>query len=184
MKQWILTTNGETQVFDEFLNAVHQLKNTIHKHVDFNKDVYGITCLPDGVGAFFGYKFDEGIGTDEEIVIEARLNQVLDSLHCEDPAINKEYIQKYVKKEIHYHGEIEEFDEKLDINTTLSNDEFVVDIVLDDADITYLKTNAFIFDDENKTYYFKTHQIINTSSNPNDLGKVVDLDASLFCHRN
>lgn len=79
MKQWILTINGEPQVFDDFIKAVRKLKNIIHKHVDFNKDVYEITCLPDDVGAFFNYKFDEGIVTDEEIVIEARLKQALDS---------------------------------------------------------------------------------------------------------
>ena len=36
-----------------------------------------------------------------------------------------------------------------------------------------------IMDDENKKYFFKSHQVCDTSSRESDLGKVADLDISL-----
>ena len=74
-------------------------------------------------------------------MVHYRLNALLDTLQCEDIAVNKESTLKCIKNDISYHGEIEEFEESLDIEINLSEDELKLDITLHDVDVTYLKTN-------------------------------------------
>ena len=181
MKKWKLVINNEVEIFDKFLDAFKVFKNTINNHIFASEDAYDKNGLPFSVSSFFYHLQDEGTITDHEIVVHYRLNALLDTFQCEDIAVNKECALKCIKNDISYHGEIEEFEESLDIEINLSKDELKVDITLHDVDITYLKTNAFIFDDENKEYYFKSYQVVTTSDCLENIGKSVDLDMTLTC---
>jgi len=61
------------------------------------------------------------------------------------------------------------------------SDEIIAELTSDDnGDETSLRTNAFIFKNKNKRYYFKSKQIITTTSRPELLGKEVEANIELF----
>ena len=101
---------------------------------------------------------------------------LLDHLLSKDPIAIKENALKVLGHSIKYHGKNGEFDEEIDINVNFSRSEIMVDIVSED---NTLHTNAFIFDDDLKEYYFLSKQTIITASNPELLGKVVELSLIL-----
>ena len=70
--------------------------------------------------------------------------------------------------------------EILSYNSSLM-DEVVLDITHYNGikDETYMRSNAFIFYDSNKKYYFNSYQIVTTTSKEKDLGKIVNIDISL-----
>ena len=82
-----------------------------------------------------------------------------------------------------YHGKIEEFPAELNVSIEYSEDEITVGFEHFDesGEKTYLKTNAFVFKDSGKAYYFKTHQIIRVVNREyrHLLGTSVDLDLTL-----
>lgn len=68
---------------------------------------------------------------------------------------------------------------KIDINSLPQ--EVILDITHFDGikDETYMRSNASIFDDPSKVYYFNSHQIITTTPKEKNLGKVVDISVQL-----
>ena len=59
-------------------------------------------------------------------------------------------------------------------------DEISLSIQNDDlGENNFVITNAFIFDDKEKSYYFKSNQTINTSTHRNRVGKSFYLNAFL-----
>ena len=187
MATWIVNNKaGVKETYLDFETAVKRFRDIIANFFwDFSYEgpedkktfyVFGLCGVPDQIGAYFSYKYDERTITDEEIVIDQRLEMLLDFLKCQDTKDLKENTMKVIKKPIHYHGEIEEFEQTADINVDLLKDEVVVSLESDDD---YLKTNAFIFDNPDKTYYFDCTQTVHTADKPEDLGKVVFLDVTL-----
>lgn len=187
MGTWIVNNKAsEKETYQDFETAVKRFRNIIANFFwDFSYEgpedkktlnVFGLCGVPDQIGAYFSYKYDERTITDEEIVIDQRLEMLLDFLKCQDTKDLKENTLKVIKKPIHYHGEIEEFEQTVDINVDLLKDEVVVSL---ESDGDYLKTNAFIFDNQDKTYYFDCSATCHTSTKEEDLGKVVFLDITL-----
>lgn len=187
MATWIVNNKaGVKENYLDFETAVKRFRDIIANFFwDFSyegpKDkktfyVFGLCGVPDQIGAYFSFKYDERTITDEEIVIDQRLEMLLDFLKCQDTKDLKENTLKVIKKPIHYHGEIEEFEQTADINVDLLKDEVVVSL---ESDGDYLKTNAFILDNPDKIYYFDCTQVVRTADKPEDLGKVVFLDVTL-----
>lgn len=93
---------------------------------------------------------------------------------------SKDNAIKSLKGDIHFIGK-NEYDEELKIDIESSFEEVILDITHFDGvkDKTYMRSNAFIFDDPNKVYYFNSHQIITTTPKEKNLGKVVDINIQL-----
>lgn len=188
MNKWIILNNGKEYTFDNFEEALKSFLITISDHLweySFNNKkegavhVYDYSTLPDNIDALFAYKYGERTITDEEIVLENRLKMLLDYMLSKNPKEKKENTLKSFKQSVHYKGEEKEISTRVEIDIDYKEDEVILDLRCDDGDETYFKTNAFIFDDVNKTYYFKSHQIVTTSSIKEQLGEVVDMDVEL-----
>lgn len=102
---------------------------------------------------------------------------------CHEPKYSKKDALNIIKKNIRYNGinHNKEFDEKLSLSIEKKDSEIIYESFLDDGDETFLKTNAFIFDDHEKTYYYKSHQIVVASTKKDVLGTNVDCDIVLEC---
>lgn len=182
MNKWIVTSSNLEKSFDCFSDAVVFFRGVIINYIKTNKDIFVHNCMPFQPGAFFFYKFNDGVITDEEIVIEYRITNLLNTFECSEKSLN-EFVNNALNKSIKYRGIIDKIEEELIINADKSQDEIKLEIIdndlHEDGDNTYLYTNAFIFNDEHKEYYFNSHQVINTSDKPENLGKSVDLIISL-----
>ena len=187
MNKWLMTLNDVKIEFDNFNNALSSFLKEICEyfwnHAYSNKNepnifVFDSTCMPDAVDRFFYYLNDERIITDEEIVMEARLRMLCSYFLCDNPKDIKNNALKSINKPIDYHYKDEEIGFQVDIKVDYSPEEIAAELKADSGD-SYLYTNAFIMDDENKKYFFKSHQVCDTSSRESDLGKAADLDISL-----
>ena len=92
---------------------------------------------------------------------------------------SKKYANRALKGDIHYSGK-DPYDDELSIDIVKTEDEIKLDIVhFDQFDEEYLRSNAFIFDDQDKDYYFKSHQIISSWAMENKTSRKIDIDVSL-----
>ena len=120
--------------------------------------------------------------TDEEIVVSQRMEMLLNSFMWPQAKDQKQDALRAIKNDINYSGKIEEdYVETVSIQITKNDNEISFSGIFneDEEDETFLNTNAFIFDDDNKRYYFKSHQEVVASHTPNKLGEVADLDLVL-----
>ena len=176
MPQWIVQTEEGQQRYNGFEEAVAAFRQIIREYIEGNDEIFGRDSTPFQVGAFFGYKYDEGIISDEEIVVSTRLDNLLNSFRFNNQEEAERLAVTMMPRDIDYEGEIEEFGEKLTIRVTHHNREIEAVVIHDDGqNQTYLETNAFIFDNLGMVYSFKSHQIISTTWKEGNLGKVVDL---------
>ena len=182
MDKWGVSCNGTDRYFDTFQEAVIHFKTEI---CIFANQIHRNLLIPDPMpfdaGCFFSYKFDWDI-TDEEIVVYTRLTMLLGSLHIQNTEECSKYCSRVIRDPIDYRGRIEEFKEELDIKIDRSDNEITAEIAhRETGDDTFLSTNAFILREDQKSYYYKTHQIIRvTHANESYLlGTSVDLDLTL-----
>ena len=180
MTKWILTVDNETFDFNNFNDAVTMLKAEISKHMEINEDIFGREGEPFTPDVFISSKYDDGTISDEEIVVQTRMSMLCRSFIWRGANCSKDNAIKSLKGDIHFFGK-NEYDEELKIDIKSLPEEVILDITHFDGikDETYLRSNAFIFDDPNKLYYFKSHQIITTSQKEKNLGKVVDIGIQL-----
>lgn len=184
MSKWIVNLNDEQFEFESFLDGVNYFKNKIKDHFQqYNYDgddtklvVYTQRCVPDFVGYFLEGDYKDLDILDEEIILDTRLSMLMQYMFCLNIKEVKDAAKKIISKPIKYHGENNEYGSLLDVDISPSTDELVVNLKGEDM---HLKTNAFIFDDENKTYYLDSHQECLTSHNPDHLGVYVDFNISL-----
>lgn len=184
MNEWIIFNNGREIIYSDYQEALKyfltivadHLWNNSYNNKDNGSPVYDHCCTPDRVGEFLEIRYEERTISDEEIVIQSRLNMLLDPLLSKDDNEIKNNALKVIKHSINYHSRNEEFDEDLDINVELKTEEIVVDIVGEDS---LFKTNAFIFDNDLQKYYFISKQRITTSNDPEHLGKMVEISIAL-----
>ena len=186
MNKWIVTKDGIKEEFLNFKDALNIFLNEIADHIWYNSScnrdeendwVYNDCSIPFAVGVFFNSKYDERTITDEEIVLESRLHMLLGHLMSKDANEIKDNAFKVLKHSLIYQGA--EMDTKINIKVDLDPNEVVVDITADDGDESYLRTNAFVMDDDSKTYYFRSKQYVVTAHNPKNLGKEISLDIKL-----
>lgn len=176
MLQWIVQTEEFQQKYESFEEAVATFRQIIREYIEGNEEIFGCDSTPFQVGAFFGYKYDEGIISDEEIVASTRLDNLLNSFRFRDREKAEKIAITMMPRDIDYEGETEEFGEKLTIRVTHHDPQIEAVVIHDDGqNQTYLETNAFIFDNPDMVYSYKSHQIINTTWKEGNLGKVVDL---------
>ena len=180
MAKWILTVDNETFEFDNFNDAVTMLKAEISKHMEINEDIFGREGEPFTPDAFLSCKYDDGTISDEEIVVQTRMSMLCRSFIWRGANYSKDNAIKSLKGDIHFFGK-NEYDEELKIDIKSLPEEVILDITHFDGvkDETYLHSNAFIFDDPGKVYYFNSHQIITTTPKEKNLGKVVDISIQL-----
>lgn len=180
MSKWILTVDNETFEFDHFSDAVTMLKAEISKHMEVNEDIFGRDGEPFTPDAFLYCKYVDGTITDEEIVVQTRMSMLCRSFIWRGADYSKDNAIKSLKGDIHFISK-NEYDEELKIDIESSSEEVILDITHFDGvkDKTYMRSNAFIFDDPNKVYYFNSHQIITTTPKEKNLGKVVDINIQL-----
>lgn len=183
MHSWVVTTNQDTYSFAFFGDAVNCFKKLIKDYIRSGDDIFINDCTPFQVGCFFSTKYDNGEITDEEIAISTRVDMLLNCLMWHEPKYSKKDALNIIKKNIRYNGinHNKEFDEKLSLSIEKKDSEIIYESFLDDGDETYLKTNAFIFDDHEKTYYYKSHQIVVASTKKDVLGTNADCDIVLEC---
>ena len=180
MAKWILTVDNETFDFNNFSDAVTMLKAEISKHMEINEDIFGREGEPFTPDVFLSSKYDNGTISDEEIVVQTRMSMLCRSFIWRGANYSKDNAIKSLKGDIHFFSK-NEYDEELKIDVKSLPEEVVLDITHFDGakDETYLHSNAFIFDDPDKEYYFNSHQIVTTTSKEKDLGKVVDINIQL-----
>ena len=188
MKKWIIDHNGNKTEYRKYSDAVNEFLRIISEHFWGNSDnnknngstVYDIDLIPSSLGAFFSYKFDNRSITDEEIVLYNRLGLLLSYFLSEDKEKIKDNMNKVITHSYSYHQEIEEISTKVDIELTKDKEDLTLDIKVDDGDINFLKTNGFSLVKNDNKYYLNSIQHIFTSSNPNDLGKIIEINISLY----
>ena len=180
MAKWILTVDNETFNFDNFSDAVTMLKAEISKHMEVNEDIFGREGEPFTPDAFLSCKYVDGTISDEEIVVQTRMSMLCRSFIWRGADYSKDNAIKSLKGDIHFIGK-NEYDEELKIDIESLPEEVILDITHFDGvkNKTYMRSNAFIFDDPNKVYYFNSHQIITTTPKEKNLGKVVDINIQL-----
>ncbi len=180
MAKWILTVDNETFDFNNFTDAVTMFKAEISKHMEANEDIFGREGEPFTPDVFLSSKYDDGTISDEEIVVQTRMSMLCKSFMWRGANDSKENAIKSLKGDIHYFGK-NEYDEELEIDIESLPEEVILDITHFDGvkDQTYMRSNAFIFDDPNKVYYFNSHQIITTTPKEKNLGKVIDFNVVL-----
>ena len=180
MTKWILNVDFETFEFTNFEDAVTMLKAEISKHMEVNEDIFGRQGEPFAPDAFLGSKYDDGTISDEEIAVQTRMCMLCRSFIWRGANYSKDNAIKSLKGDIHYFGK-NEYDEELSIDIKSLKDEVILDITHFDGihDETFMRSNALIFDDPNKMYYFSSHQIVTTTHKEEDLGKVVGINISL-----
>lgn len=180
MYSWIVTQDREALRFESFQEAVEYYRKTLENFYKSNDhDGFGIALYPFDVGSFFSYKYDQELITDEEIITDARMGRLMYYLFWLNDVEN---LNRIKHGPINYHGEIEEFPAELSVSITYSKDEITAGFEhFENGEKTFLKTNAFIFKDSGKAYYFKTHQIIRVVNGEcrHLLGTSVDLDLTL-----
>ena len=190
MGKWLLTVNNEEYIFDSFEEVTQAFLLTIRHHIweySYNNkeskglEVFGNWGTPLSIMSFFGYKYDELKITDEEILIQTRLDMLMRCFYCKSKELMKEQALKVIGHSYDYYSEEEDISTRASIKIDYSSEEISVDIVDSDWCGSHedLRTNAFIIEDENKTYYFNSFQIVQTSSDSNNLGKEIRLDISL-----
>ena len=168
--KWVIKNQDIVQYFDDFNKAVEVFRESVFNYIIHHRNVFYENNVPSDVDFIYSYKCEEGLINDEEIVAFTRLQLLFQTINDDYKGhINKrDIILKTINKEIKLHSEIEEFNESVDISIKPLNNEIVVDLRIDDKQKPFLKTNAFIFDDDKKDYYFKSLLIIRTSSNPEE----------------
>lgn len=184
MNEWIIINNGRTNIYEDFNQALDTFLTEISSHLWLNsfnnKDngspVYDRSCTPSIVSTFFEPRYSERTISDEEIVVQSRLDMLLDYFLSKDATEIKNNALKAIKHSIKYHSKNEDFKEVIDISVELNPSEIIVDIEGKDG---LFKTNAFIFDNDLQKYYFKSKHEIITSNDPQHLGKMVELDIKL-----
>ena len=181
MTKWILNVNFETFEFTNFQDAVTMLKAEISKHMEINEDIFGRQGEPFEPDAFLDTKYDDGTISDEEIAVLTRMRLLCRSFIWRGANYSKDNAIKSLKGDIHYFGK-NEYNEELSIDIKSLKDEVILDITHFDGirDKTYMRSNALIFDDPSKVYYFNSHQIITTTPKEKNLGKVIDFNIVFF----
>ena len=90
MYSWIVTRDGEDRWFDSFQGAVEFFRKTLENFYESNNhDHSGIELYPFDVGCFFGYKYDQELITDEEIVVDSRMSRLMQYLFWLNDAENR-----------------------------------------------------------------------------------------------
>lgn len=116
-------------------------------------------------GYIFSCKYNDGTISDEEIVVQTRMSMLCGSFIWRGADYSKDNAIKSLKGDINFIGK-NEYDEELKIDIESLLEEVILDITHFDGvkDQTFMRSNAFTFDDPNKVYYFNSHQIITTTS--------------------
>ena len=184
MNEWILITNGKNEIFNDYQEALNSFLTRIADHLwensynnkDNNSAVYDYCCTPNIVGEFFESDYNDRTILDEEIVIQSRLNMLLDFFLSKDANEIKNNALKVIKKPIKYCATNLEYADEIEVIVEFNQKEISVNIRREDS---IFKTNAFIFDNNLQRYYFNSKQRITTSNDPEHLGKIVELDTVL-----
>lgn len=186
MNNWVLNNNNAIRKYNSFEEAINEFLKIIKDHLWINSDnnkenestVYGYSCEPFSFEVFFHTKYQDRTITDEEIVLESRIGMLLDYFLSKDKKQIQDNALKVIKHSISYHGK-DEYHTDVKVDVDLNSDEITLDISVNNGFDSYIRSNAFIFDDENRTYYFNSRQYVEVSNNKDDLGKVVELNISL-----
>ena len=179
MSNWTVTINKEEYEFDMFSEAVRMMKTAIKQHICINTDVFNTEANIFTPDVFFFNKQQTGDLYDEDIIAHKRMSLLMYAFMHRDADDSKKCANRALKGDIHYSGK-DPYDDELTIDIVKTDDEIKLDIVhFDQFDEEYLRSNAFIFDDQDKDYYFKSHQIISTWAMEDKTSRKIDIDVSL-----
>lgn len=186
-KKWLVKIGIDEREYDSFDEAVAEFRQVIFDFVSTycpsNEEeepciAFNNSAVPNFANEYFYYKYDSSTISDEEIILDNRLRMLMEYLYCPNLDELKEATLGNIKHSYKYEDEIKEINSKLYVDIDYSPDEVKVYLSGNEG---FLETNAFIFDDEDKKYYFESNQVVRTSSNPDDLGSVVFLNIYLTC---
>ncbi|MCR5348415.1 MAG: hypothetical protein K6E59_02250 [Bacilli bacterium] len=179
MASWVVQEGENKRCFDSFRKAVTAFKKRLSLYMTSWPDIFDNTCIPFAVGAFLSGKCDLEIEATQELLINSKLTALLPLLVV---PYEKEWVttvEEWVEEDIHYESAIPDFQETLRIDVEIKEDEIIAELFHKGPELTFFKTNAFRFKDPAKPYYFCSHQIVTTSKDVFQLGRVADLDLSL-----
>ena len=160
--------------------AVHYFKFVILRYFCVNFDIFHNEYLPFSARAFIDDMNNKGTVSAGDIAKFEQLGNLLKSFSYRSLNESKDHALKNLQENISYAGRNEELNEKLSFYALKSAEEIKAEIVHDGAERTFLSTNAFIFDDDSKTYYFDSHQQFVCSDDSDLLGKSSDLNLRLY----
>lgn len=180
--KWVLINSDKKEVFDSFYNARDAFLALIADHLwqnslnnkDNPSTVYNRSCVPDRIGYFLESRYEERTITDEDIVLQSRLDMLFEYFLSKNADEIRDNALKVINHSIKYHSRNEDFNEEMKINIELDESELKVDIIADNGKESFLSTNAFIMDDDSKRYYFKSRQCIITTDVLDDLEKIIE----------
>lgn len=175
---WVLKCNESKKEYHSFEEAKNAFRKCVIDAIG-DRDAY-IDGVPFSFGAYFSGKHDSCTITDEEIVIVARTRSLLSFLlyRMESEEL-KSKIRKLIRKTYSYQG-VDEFDVEASAQIERNPREITVNLEIDEnGDANFLKTNAFLMDDEDKEYFFSAKEMISTSRNREKLGKIISSEISL-----
>lgn len=164
--KWMIEIDDETIEFDSFYKAIRVLRNKIEQYFMSEINIFNYKehqLIPFDVISMIHSRYDLKYLDDEDVVIIHRLNELLNCFLYSDIIEAQNGAISAIRNEYNYHKT-----NQYNCDLKVHIDKYNVDIKLDsDGEKTHLTTNAFVFNDPNKEYYFDSYQILNYVSNNN-----------------
>lgn len=183
-KSWFVKNGNDIKEFENYLDALKVFREYIRNYFYTNRDAFCSDILPFSFGVFFSAKYDSYEITDEDIVVQERTNLLLSSLRWEDIDEGEKAADYSIRNSYHFYEHNKEFGHSISADIDKEKDLIYLDFESNDnGDFTYLKSNAFVNKQE-KNLYFIAKEIVTTSSNPENLGKAVELNLYLYSSEN
>ncbi len=175
-KCWVLKNNEKVMEFCDFAEAKKAFRISIRNALN-DEDAY-TDGVPFSLGAYFSGKYDDRSISDQEIVIDKRIEFILDLISSPYPI---DYVDDMLLKKLdlllptsYFYSGTNQFDEEVEISIDKNNDDIDLRIDVDDnIENNMLYTNAFVLENEDKLYYFESKETISTSNSRDKLGKTL-----------
>ena len=176
---WILKTKDKEIKYSSFEKAVDAFRKIVQNFIKDNETVFGKNdATPFSLGVYFSGKYDSII-TNEEIVAYERSNMLLSSFLWDERAKAERQALTSIQESLSYTG-TDSFNSKIKIEIKKDENGILFNHFSDNnGDCSFLATNAFLFFPENE-YFYKCKEKVIASSNPNELGKTVEIEVVLF----
>ena len=166
--------NVAAECFRSYL-ANYLISHSHNSQVTDEPILFARSAVPMDIMVHFGQLYDAAKITDEEILIETRLSMLMESLLSKDIKRAKYRAMDVITMEFDYKYNHPEEAEVI-IESTCSPKEITIDLKSNDC---FLQTNAFLIEDDNLDYYFKSSIVCCASNNDEDLGKRVEYTIKL-----
>ena len=183
-KLWYTKNGDSVKEYKSYLDALKAFREEVRNYFYSNIDAFCNDVLPFSFGVFFSARYDAYEITDEDIVIQERVDMLLSSFRWENIDDGEKCASRSIPRSYHYYARNSEFKHSISVDIDKEKSSIYFDFKSsDNGDDTYLKTNAFT-NEEGKNLYFIAKEIVTTSSDPKKLGELVKIDLYLYSSEN